>query len=71
VAVKQGPTIVTCDQCGKKEEFSVSYHTPGWVDVSLDKGEGAQKYEYDEYNFCSWGCARDFADDMHAKLVKI
>jgi hypothetical protein len=69
LAVKNGPTIVICDKCGKKEEFERAYHTVGWVDVSVDQPPNEERdYNYDEYNFCSWGCARDFADDMHGKL---
>lgn len=69
MGIKNGPTIAECDKCGKREEFKVSYHTPGWVEISVDKdGEGEKKYDYDDYIFCSWGCARDYCDDKHAKL---
>lgn len=64
-------TTMICDQCGKEEKSEVGFHTPDWIDLSIDKApeEGSKKtYEWDSYDFCSWGCARDFCDDEHALL---
>lgn len=69
MAIKYGPTIAVCDQCGKEEEFDRHYRTVGWIEITVDKeADGDKGYDYDENVFCCWGCARDFCDDKHAKL---
>lgn len=61
-------TTMTCDQCGKREKFDKSFHTVGWIDMSIDtEPEGEREYNWKSFDLCSWSCARDFADDKHAK----